>query len=136
MSYAPPGAVLIDSGFVTLTPQLVSANPAFYGSILNPSSSSSSSNSSSSRCIGSLGPLDVSLFSELRLGCSVDGLLAVPEGPGQAGQGPLMADAGNIRRAPPFTWIADAGYKVGRWEWAVVLLSISTRGRLPRVQRW
>ncbi|WIA20950.1 hypothetical protein OEZ85_005289 [Tetradesmus obliquus] len=105
MSYAPPGAVLIDSGFVSLNPQLVAANPAFYGSILNPSNSSSSS----SKCLGSLGPLDASLFSELRVGCSVDGLLAVPDG--TAAQQPLVREGGSIRRAPPFTWIADAGYK-------------------------
>ncbi|WIA41234.1 hypothetical protein OEZ86_004847 [Tetradesmus obliquus] len=104
MSYAPPGAALIDSGFVSLNPQLVAANPAFYGSILNPSNSSSSS-----KCLGSLGPLDASLFSELRVGCSVDGLLAVPDG--TAAQQPLVREGGSIRRAPPFTWIADAGYK-------------------------
>jgi hypothetical protein len=117
MSYAPPGAVLIDSGFVTLSPQLVEANPAFYNTILNPSSSSSGSSSSSSgsRGIGSLGPLDVSLFSILRIGCSVDGMLAVPAAARQAGQQqqqPLVRDASSIRRAPPYTWITEAGYKV------------------------
>ncbi|KAF6262085.1 hypothetical protein COO60DRAFT_689868 [Scenedesmus sp. NREL 46B-D3] len=108
MSCAPPGAVLIDSGFVTLTPQLVASNPAFYDGILDPSSSSSSS-----RSIGSLGNLDASLFSELRIGCSVDGMLAVPAGVGRAGQRqqPLVRDAGSIRRAPPYSWISEAGYK-------------------------
>jgi hypothetical protein len=112
MSYAPPGAVLFDCGFVTLTPQLVAANPAFYDSILNPSSSGGS------RGIGSLGPLDASLFSDLRIGCSVDGMLAVPEASRQAGQQQqqqqqLVRDASSIRRAPPYTWITEAGYKVG-----------------------
>jgi hypothetical protein len=115
MNYAPPGAVLIDSGFVTLTRQLVEANPAFYNAILNPSSSrgSTSSSGGSSRGIGSLGPLDASLFADLRIGCSVDGMLAVPAAAAQAGgQQPLVRDGSSIRRAPPYTWITEAGYKV------------------------
>jgi hypothetical protein len=125
LQHAPPGSLLIDTGFVS---PAFEAQPAFYSSIL--------SASPSNKAIGSLGDIPLQAVRELRLGCSLDGLLLTPKaavaaaaGAG-AGAGSAVEhrsssssssssnsrrkqlDTSRLRRAPPYSWAAEAGYDV------------------------
>jgi hypothetical protein len=130
LQHAPPGSVLIDTGFVS---PAYDSCPDFYGAILAAGGASSA--------IGSLGDVTVEEARSLRLGCSLDGLLLTPKAAAAAGGGSMSSsspdaraspgqasrsggggdggggvarplDPAAIRRAPPYTWAADAGYDV------------------------
>ena len=123
LQHAPPGSLLIDTGFVS---PAFEAQPAFYSSIL--------SASPSNKAIGSLGDIPLQAVRELRLGCSLDGLLLTPKaavaaaaaagaGAGSAVEHPSSSssssnsrqkqlDTSRLRRAPPYSWAAEAGYDV------------------------
>lgn len=104
LHYTPRGSCLLDSGFITLSHETIEQNPHVYSGVFNPTEDSA---------FGSLGQLDPQQVVErLKLGCSLDGLLAVPTASTAAGTAGLCVDESSSRRAPPYTWIKEAGYKV------------------------
>jgi len=113
LQHAPPGSLLIDTGFVSPT---FEADAPFYDSILPATPSNTA--------IGSLGDIPLDAVKQLRLGCSLDGLLLTPKPPGTTSSGPCSSHQAcsgaavvpphpsSIRRAPPYKWANDAGYSV------------------------
>jgi hypothetical protein len=124
LQHAPPGSLLIDTGFVS---PAFDAQPDFYSSITAATPANS--------VIGSLGDIPIHSVRQLRLGCSLDGLLLTPVTASgtvpcssacnsstmgrltgswqhQQHQQQQQLDVSSIRRAPPYSWAVAAGYSV------------------------